>query len=59
MLNRIVCFLFGHEYQETSTHYGKLDNGLAVYRLTIGDCIKCGKKPKELKKPDVQEVHLE
>jgi hypothetical protein len=41
-----VCVLLGHEYSESSEFYGKLDNGLATYKLVIGNCIRCGKHPK-------------
>jgi hypothetical protein len=59
MLKRIVCFLLGHEYTESTEFYGKLDNGLSTYKLIIGDCIRCGKKPKNKKEPKIDVDGLE
>ena len=53
MLKRIACFLIGHAYEENIQYMGKLDNGLAHYKKTIGNCLVCGKKPKSEIKTEV------
>ena len=45
MWNRIVCFLLGHDFVETSEYYGTLDNGSKTYKLSVGNCCRCHKPP--------------
>jgi hypothetical protein len=53
MFKWIVCLLLGHEYKETSEYVGKLDNGLAKYKIIFGNCLRCGKIPN-LSKNDIE-----
>ncbi len=50
MWNKVVCFLMGHDFLETTEFYGKLDNGLATYKLVIGSCVRCDKIPQKPRK---------
>ncbi len=45
MWNKIVCFLLGHDYVETTEYYGKLDNGAKTYKVNTGNCSRCHKSP--------------
>lgn len=50
MWKTIVCILLGHDYSETSEFCGKMENGLDAYKLIIGKCERCGKKPPRWEK---------
>lgn len=53
MLNRIVCVLLGHDFNEISEYCGKMENGIPMYKMITVNCSRCGKEPKK-KKPDGQ-----
>ena len=44
MIKRILCLLFGHDFNSTIELFSILPDGKKLYKQEITDCKRCGKR---------------